>query len=310
MCTGTPARLGGYPDRCGYGPRLPLLVISPVHPGQLRQPQRDRPVLGGQVHRGQLAATASGSAPGPSTRSRAAWTPRAACWTSAPGRISSRSSSTRPPVRWSAPSQSLASDMSMAALTRATRSHDPCLGQVVHTARAQVPRYHSAVQSASRYHSTSVHTSGRGVPPVSTEAKPRAASLRWARAASRWPAACSRSARLVCSAATRCWSPSSRPSASASWASGSASAGRPLLGQQPGQVVQRGHRRPRVGQPARLVQALPQPAAAAVAAPAPGGQHAQHVQRLGDGGRVRRPGAPRSSACSASPAASSAAPRR
>ena len=29
VCTGTPAGLNGYPDRCGYGPRLPLLVISP-----------------------------------------------------------------------------------------------------------------------------------------------------------------------------------------------------------------------------------------------------------------------------------------
>ena len=28
MCTG-PGAPGGYPDRCGYGPRLPLLVISP-----------------------------------------------------------------------------------------------------------------------------------------------------------------------------------------------------------------------------------------------------------------------------------------
>ena len=29
VCTGTPTRLGSYPDRCGYGPRLPLLMISP-----------------------------------------------------------------------------------------------------------------------------------------------------------------------------------------------------------------------------------------------------------------------------------------
>jgi phospholipase C len=29
VCTGTPMRLGSFPDRCGYGPRLPLLVISP-----------------------------------------------------------------------------------------------------------------------------------------------------------------------------------------------------------------------------------------------------------------------------------------
>ncbi|MGW4529291.1 phospholipase C [Amycolatopsis sp. NPDC004378] len=29
VCTGKPASLGGYADRCGYGPRLPLLVVSP-----------------------------------------------------------------------------------------------------------------------------------------------------------------------------------------------------------------------------------------------------------------------------------------
>jgi phospholipase C len=29
VCTGKPAVLGGYPDRCGYGMRVPLLVISP-----------------------------------------------------------------------------------------------------------------------------------------------------------------------------------------------------------------------------------------------------------------------------------------
>ena len=29
ICTPVPTVLGSYPDRCGYGPRLPLLVISP-----------------------------------------------------------------------------------------------------------------------------------------------------------------------------------------------------------------------------------------------------------------------------------------
>jgi phospholipase C len=29
VCTSAPVRLGGTPDRCGYGSRLPLLVISP-----------------------------------------------------------------------------------------------------------------------------------------------------------------------------------------------------------------------------------------------------------------------------------------
>jgi phospholipase C len=31
-CASTPDVLGGFPDRCGYGPRLPLLVISPYAP--------------------------------------------------------------------------------------------------------------------------------------------------------------------------------------------------------------------------------------------------------------------------------------
>ena len=29
MCTTAPVRIGDTPVRCGYGPRLPLLVISP-----------------------------------------------------------------------------------------------------------------------------------------------------------------------------------------------------------------------------------------------------------------------------------------
>ena len=29
MCTTAPVRIGDTPDRCGYGPRLPLVVISP-----------------------------------------------------------------------------------------------------------------------------------------------------------------------------------------------------------------------------------------------------------------------------------------
>ncbi|MEV7092539.1 alkaline phosphatase family protein [Amycolatopsis sp. NPDC051045] len=29
ICTAKPATVGGYADRCGYGPRLPLLVVSP-----------------------------------------------------------------------------------------------------------------------------------------------------------------------------------------------------------------------------------------------------------------------------------------
>jgi phospholipase C len=29
VCTSAPVRLGTYSDRCGYGPRLPFMVISP-----------------------------------------------------------------------------------------------------------------------------------------------------------------------------------------------------------------------------------------------------------------------------------------
>ena len=29
VCTGTPVRLGSFPDRCGYGVRAPLVVVSP-----------------------------------------------------------------------------------------------------------------------------------------------------------------------------------------------------------------------------------------------------------------------------------------
>ena len=43
-------------DRCGYGPRLPLLVDLAVRQGQLRRPRADRPDLDPEVHRGQLAA--------------------------------------------------------------------------------------------------------------------------------------------------------------------------------------------------------------------------------------------------------------
>ena len=55
VCTGTrrPERLPG-PVR--LRPAAAAAGDLAVDAGQLRQPQRDRPVLGGQVHRGQLAA--------------------------------------------------------------------------------------------------------------------------------------------------------------------------------------------------------------------------------------------------------------
>ena len=41
--------------RCGYGPRLPLLVISPLAKRNYRRPQADRSDLHPALHRGQLA---------------------------------------------------------------------------------------------------------------------------------------------------------------------------------------------------------------------------------------------------------------
>ena len=43
-------------DRCGYGPRLPLMVISPYAKQNYVDNTPDRPVLDPQVHRGKLAA--------------------------------------------------------------------------------------------------------------------------------------------------------------------------------------------------------------------------------------------------------------
>ena len=77
----TPTRTaGGYQDRCGYGPRLPLLVDLALREAELRRPHDDRPDLDPAVHRGQLE-------PGPDrrlsrlTRGPARWT---ACSTSRP----------------------------------------------------------------------------------------------------------------------------------------------------------------------------------------------------------------------------------
>ena len=49
------SRSDGPGARCGYGPRLPLLVISPYAKAELRQPRADRPDVHPAVHRGQLA---------------------------------------------------------------------------------------------------------------------------------------------------------------------------------------------------------------------------------------------------------------
>ena len=51
---GTPA--GGFEDRCGYGQRLPLLVISPYARAELRRQRAHRHDLDPPLHRGQLVA--------------------------------------------------------------------------------------------------------------------------------------------------------------------------------------------------------------------------------------------------------------
>ena len=51
----TKAPLAGEQGRCGFGPRLPMLVISPFARVQPRRPQPDRPGLDHQLHRVQLA---------------------------------------------------------------------------------------------------------------------------------------------------------------------------------------------------------------------------------------------------------------
>ena len=102
FCSSAPTTLDNWTTRCGYGQRLPMLVISPG-PQQLREQHPDRHRLNHQVHRGQLAPRAAALAV-PSTRSRAAWTDDATCSTSGRGRTSGRSSSTRLRARSSAAS--------------------------------------------------------------------------------------------------------------------------------------------------------------------------------------------------------------
>jgi hypothetical protein len=50
--------LAGQAGRCGYGPRMPLLVISPWARRRVRRPHPDRPELDPPVRRGQLAPAA------------------------------------------------------------------------------------------------------------------------------------------------------------------------------------------------------------------------------------------------------------
>ena len=50
------AGAGAYPGRCGYGPRLPLLVVSPYARVNFVDHSADRPDLDHALHRGQLGA--------------------------------------------------------------------------------------------------------------------------------------------------------------------------------------------------------------------------------------------------------------
>ena len=55
-CTSVAVTVGTTNGRCGYSQRLPMRRDLAVHAGELRQQQPDQHRLGGEVHRGQLAA--------------------------------------------------------------------------------------------------------------------------------------------------------------------------------------------------------------------------------------------------------------
>ncbi|HEY6315802.1 MAG TPA: alkaline phosphatase family protein [Streptosporangiaceae bacterium] len=104
FCSSAPVTLDSWPDRCGLGQRLPMLVISPW--------TRQNYVSHNLTNTASIVTSSrttgsadSGSARAPSTPSRAACTRGAVCSTSTPGRTSGPSSSTRPPARWSAASR-------------------------------------------------------------------------------------------------------------------------------------------------------------------------------------------------------------
>ena len=81
-----------------------------LDPGEPRQRQGDQHLLDHPLHRGQLARRDSGSAAAPSTRARAASPGEAAC--SASSRpTSGRSSSSRPPARWSRADRHIRADV-------------------------------------------------------------------------------------------------------------------------------------------------------------------------------------------------------
>ncbi len=136
ICTAAPITLGDTPDRCGSGPRLPLRGHLALDQGQLRQPQPDRPGLGDQVHRGQLAARRADRQRLLRRQVAAAWTLRAACSSSSASRTSGRSSSARPRARSSAASN-------LASNTTRPRLHQAGSRRVVRLGRRE-----AAVRSA------------------------------------------------------------------------------------------------------------------------------------------------------------------
>ena len=132
------------------------------------------------------------------------------------------------PLLLSAPTTLPASTSSYLQTVRTTVLTSTVFGGPMALAPTVVTAVRSCARApCSRHHSTSVQTSARGSPPVSTAANNRAASLRCSSAASSSPAACSKSARLVCNAASRCWSALSAPSRRASCAVSNASSRRP-----------------------------------------------------------------------------------
>ena len=71
ICTSVPTRLGSDPDRCGFGPRLPLLVISPyTKANSVSNKLTNQASVDNFIENNWLGA--SGSATVPSTRSRTA----------------------------------------------------------------------------------------------------------------------------------------------------------------------------------------------------------------------------------------------
>ncbi len=105
FCSSVPTTLDSWTTRCGFGQRLPMIVISPWTRQNYVSGNLTNTVSSPSSSR-TTGSAGSRSEAAPSTGSRAACTPGAACSTSAPGRISARSSSTPPPARSSAASTS------------------------------------------------------------------------------------------------------------------------------------------------------------------------------------------------------------